>query len=275
MTPTRTCYRHPDRETFRSCTRCERPACTSCLVEAPVGAHCPECAKPAVRPRTAIFDTSAAGAATAVTLAIIGANVAVALLGVVRESNASVTGRDDLAVDLGLAARFVRDGEWYRLVTAGFTHAGILHLAFNMIVIWQFGSLLEPAIGKPRFIALYLASLLAGSAGALLLSPDALTVGASGAAFGLVGAAAVGFQRRGINIFQAGIGTMLVINLVITFALPGISIGGHLGGLAGGALVGAAYFWSDRGPPVLPVSLVAAGGVMLASFLVAALAVGP
>lgn len=258
-TSPKTCYRHTDRETYRSCSRCGVNACSECLTNAPVGAHCRECvangSQAAVQAR---IRPAVSRSATAVTLAIIGINVLVALWVLGQSPGNGISGRSSGQVDLGLFGPFVADGEWYRLVTSGFTHAGILHLAFNMIVIWQFGTMLEPALGKARFIGLYIAALLAGSAGALLLSPDALTVGASGAAFGLVGAAAVGFQRRGESIWSTGIGMMLVINLVVTFAVPGISVGGHLGGLAGGALVGAVYFWDRRGPAKLVVSLGAA-----------------
>ncbi len=210
--------------------------------------------------------------ATAATLAIIGINVLVALWVLGQSQSNTLSGTNRAQIDLGLFGPFVADGEWYRLVTSGFTHAGVLHLAFNMLVIWQFGGMLEPALGKARFIGLYLAALLAGSAGALLLSPDALTVGASGAAFGLVGAAAVGFQRRGVSIWSTGIGMMLGINLVITFAVPGISVGGHLGGLAGGALVGLVYFWDRRGPPNVVISLAAASGVSAVAFAVSLVA---
>ena len=222
-----------------------------------------------VRPRVGVIGV---GGAAQVTLAIIAVNVLVALWALLRPAAGRFSGEQLTRLDLGLLGSLVADGEWYRLVTSGFTHAGLLHLAFNSIVIWQFGSLLEPAIGKPRFVALYLASLLAGAAGALVLSPDSLTVGASGAAFGLVGAAAVGLHRRGINIWSSGIGMMLVINLVITFAVPGISVGGHLGGLAAGAGIGAFYFWDRRGMAALPQSLGLAAVVAIAAAGVALLA---
>lgn len=215
-----------------------------------------------VAPRVGVIGV---GGAAQITIAIIAVNVLVGLWSAARPGVGRLTGEQLTRLDLGLFGPLVAEGEWYRLITAGFTHGGLMHLAFNSIVIWQFGSLLEPAIGKPRFVALYIASLLAGSAGALLLSPDALTVGASGAAFGLVGAAAIGLHRRGVNIWSTGIGMMLVINLVITFAVPGISIGGHLGGLAAGAGIGSFYFWNRRGMPSILQSLAAAGGLAVAA----------
>lgn len=143
--------------------------------------------------------------------------------------------------DLGLYAPFLKFGdEWYRLVTSGFVHFGIIHLAFNMFALYQLGQMVERAIPRVQFALLYFASLLGGSLGALLVegTNPSLTAGASGAVFGLLGAAAVGLHRRGINIFSTGIGTALLLNLFITFSISGISIGGHLGGLAAGGICG-------------------------------------
>ena len=125
-------------------------------------------------------------------------------------------------------------------MTSGFVHFGIIHFAFNMLLLFQLGQLLEPAIGRIRFGLLYFAALLCGSAGALLLQPNSLHGGASGAVFGLMGAAFVGMRNRGVNPFSSGLGATLMINLVITFAIPGISIGGHIGGIIGGAIGGYA-----------------------------------
>jgi membrane associated rhomboid family serine protease len=145
----------------------------------------------------------------------------------------------DLQRRLALFGPAVANGEWYRLLTSGFVHYGILHIAFNLLILYRFGEILEAALGRLRVTALYLAALLAGSFGAVLLQPGVFTGGASGAVFGLVGAAAVGLRQRGVDVWQSGVGPLLAINLFLTFALPGISIGGHLGGLIGGALVGS------------------------------------
>jgi membrane associated rhomboid family serine protease len=172
-----------------------------------------------------------------VTKVIVALNVVVFLL---TASQGGALGRGgDLQSRLALFGPAVASGEWYRLVTAGFVHYGPIHIAFNMLLLYRFGSMLEPALGRARFVALYVASLLAGSFGALLISPLALTAGASGAVFGLFGAAAVGMRQRGIGLWRSGVGTLIVINLIITFTIPGISIGGHLGGLAGGAAAGS------------------------------------
>ncbi|MGH8998184.1 MAG: rhomboid family intramembrane serine protease, partial [Acidimicrobiia bacterium] len=227
-----------DRATGRACTRCGRPACPECLHEAPVGSHCWECIKAARPPVRQRVRQHSASQPELLTRIIIGINLAVFLL------TTSDDGRLRQLVLNGFDVG-VRD-EWYRLVTAGFVHFGIIHIAFNMVILYRFGQMLEPALGRIRFGALYLAALLGGAAGALLLTPDAYTAGASGAVFGLVGAAAVGMRRRGIDVWQSGVGPLLAINLVLTFVLSNISIGGHLGGLAGGAAVGVFMFRSDR-----------------------------
>jgi membrane associated rhomboid family serine protease len=132
----------------------------------------------------------------------------------------------------------VAQGEWYRLVTGGFLHGSLLHLAFNMYVLWILGKQLEPALGRVGFAAVYFASMLAGSLCVMLIEPDALTVGASGAVFGLFGYAVVAQYVRGINPMQTGLGMVILINLAFTFLVPGISIGGHVGGLIGGFVAG-------------------------------------
>jgi membrane associated rhomboid family serine protease len=129
-------------------------------------------------------------------------------------------------------------GEWYRLVTGGFLHSGLLHLGFNMYLLWLLGSQLEPALGRMRFGVLYATALMAGSFGVLLVDPTALTVGASGAVFGLMGAMVVAQRAVGIDPWRSGIGSLVVLNVIITFAIPNISIGGHIGGLVGGAAAG-------------------------------------
>ena len=133
--------------------------------------------------------------------------------------------------DLGVA-----HGQWWRIVTSGFLHENIIHIGFNMYVLYILGQMLEPALGRLRFGTIYAVSLLTGSFGALLVTPHLPTVGASGAVFGLMGAAAMEMRARQIPIMQSGVGSLILINLVISFTLPGISWGGHIGGLIGGAL---------------------------------------
>lgn len=145
-----------------------------------------------------------------------------------------------------ISRQFIDDGEWYRLVSAGFVHFGIFHIAMNMLLLYQLGRLLEPSLGTLRFGLVYGASLLAGSAGALLLSPNAFTGGASGAVFGLMAAGVVGLRQRGVNPMRTGLGLTFAINLLITITIPGVSIGGHFGGAIAGALCGAAMIPPPR-----------------------------
>jgi len=135
--------------------------------------------------------------------------------------------------------RFVTEPHgWYRLITSGFLHFGIVHIGLNMFFLWVLGPMLEPALGRVRFILLYIAALLGGSLGVILLDKGGISAGASGAVFGLLAAAAIGQWRRGINPLTTGIGATLLMNLVITFAIPGISIGGHIGGIVAGSICG-------------------------------------
>jgi membrane associated rhomboid family serine protease len=145
-----------------------------------------------------------------------------------------------------LVGQGVAHGQWWRLVTSGFLHENLIHIGFNMWILYILGQMLEPALGGLKFAVIYGVSLLTGSLGALLVSPHVLTVGASGAVFGLMGAAAVEMRARQIPIMQSGIGMLILLNLVISFTLPGISWGGHIGGLIGGALVALVLQLGDR-----------------------------
>jgi membrane associated rhomboid family serine protease len=272
---TTTCFRHPGREAWRRCTRCGRPACTECLVQAQVGSHCVECAKharPDVRTRTRYWT---ARQPTLVTYSLIALNLAV-FAWVAFEDPDSLTSNSLTRgqVDLVLFKPLLAQGEWYRLVTAGFVHFGIIHIALNMWLLFQLGQLLEPAIGRIRFVLLYFAALLAGSAGALIMQPNDFHGGASGAVFGLMGAAFVGLRHRGVNPLSTGLGTVLVLNLIFTFTIPGISIGGHIGGIIGGAVAG----WVVLAPNYKGVppwaTYVAPLVVMAASVIVSVLVVG-
>ena len=145
-----------------------------------------------------------------------------------------------------LAGQGVAHGQWWRIVTSGFLHENFLHIGFNMWVLYYLGLMLEPALGRVKFALIYAVSLLTGSLGALLVSPHVLTVGASGAIFGVMGAAAVEMRARQIPIMQSGVGMLIVLNLIISFTIPGISWGGHIGGLIGGALAALVIQLGDR-----------------------------
>ena len=144
----------------------------------------------------------------------------------------------DRTMSFVISRVFLEQGEWYRLISCGFVHFGVIHVGFNMLLLYQLSRLVEPVIGSFRFSLLYFASLLGGSLGALLLSPDAATGGASGAVFGLMAASVVGVGQRGVNPLRTGLGVTFAINVLFTLAVPGVSVGGHFGGAAVGALVG-------------------------------------
>jgi membrane associated rhomboid family serine protease len=268
-----TCYRHPDRRAGVTCQRCDRPICPSCMLSASVGFHCPECARGG---RQRVYTARTLGTLNrpVVTQVLVAINVAVFIAGSQGGGALSSTaGRYD--IDFGLIAHGitrsgaigVANGEWYRLITGGFLHAGFFHLAMNMLALWLLGSQIERAIGGLRFAAVYFTALLAGSFGVMLVSPNQLTVGASGAIFGLLGLAVANQHARGVNLRQSGLGGILVVNLLITFT-PGlnISIGGHLGGLAGGFLCGLVIY--RLGPKLQSEALVTAlcGAIGLACF---------
>jgi membrane associated rhomboid family serine protease len=221
------------------------------MVPAPVGFQCVECVRH-FRARSSPGEAlRRATGGPFVCYSIIGVNVVVWLLGVLAGPAAILNG-SPLAPLFGLFGPAVAGGQWWRLVTAGFLHSGILHLGLNMAVLYMLGPSLERVLGKLSFVSLYVAGLTASSLGALLLSPNALTVGASGAIFALMGAIIIGQRAAGINPWRSGIIGWVVVNLIFTVAVPGISIGGHLGGLAGG-LVGGAILFRPRLRPAVGV----------------------
>lgn len=198
-----------------------------------VGMRCPECAKQ----KTRVVRQGYAPGDPILTYTLIGMNVLayVATLATGSSLGGSLGGGDSVLGKAALNGPAVADGEVWRIVTSGFMHYGPLHLLFNMYALYILGQLLEPAIGKVRFALVYLAGLFGGSLGALILDPNAFTAGASGAVFGLMGAAFLVMRSRGINPMESGLGIWLFLNLAITFTVSNISIGGHIGGLIGGA----------------------------------------
>jgi membrane associated rhomboid family serine protease len=228
--------------------------------------RCPECARERTQVRR-ISPGLRAGSAPA-TYALIAINVAAFLAELATGAGAGFGTHGSVIDNAGLYGPAVADGDWWRIVTAGFLHAGIIHIAFNMYVLFILGTLLEPGIGTARFLGVYFVSLLAGSFGALLLSPDEITVGASGAIFGLMSAAFIVARHRGIEQLAGQIALFIGINLLFTFGVSGISIGGHLGGLIGGALAGLLVVFSERRAR-RPVELEALGMLALAAICVA------
>lgn len=232
---TTTCYRHPKRTTGASCTRCGKPICPDCMVEAPVGHHCPDCVRSEARRVRRPFAFAKGNGF--VVRALIAANVVVFLW---QQSNRTVTGR---FADAPL--RTAQHGEYYRMLTGAFLHAGLLHIAFNMLCLWMLGVALEGAVGRVRFLAIYLAAAFGGSVCSYWLSnPRISGVGASGAVFGVFGAYFVIARARRADTSQV-VG-LIVVNLLIGIATPGIDNWAHLGGLLTGGLLAAGFDVSAR-----------------------------
>ncbi|MFN0028866.1 MAG: rhomboid family intramembrane serine protease [Acidimicrobiales bacterium] len=249
--PQLSCYRHADRGAGVSCQRCDRPICPDCMISASVGFHCPNCARSnaqrVVKP-SARWSNNQTMVRPVATLVIIAINVAVFMFDYTQRNSVlferfALIGYGNYR-DIGEIG--VAQGEWWRLVTGGFLHGGAMHLAFNMFALWSLGQIMEQVLGSVRFAAAYMASLLAGSFGVMVLSPNDITVGASGAVFGLFGLLLMLQLSRSIPLRQTGLGLTLALNLGITFVIPNISIGGHLGGLAGGAVIGLSLFGLPR-----------------------------
>ncbi|MEV4117288.1 rhomboid family intramembrane serine protease [Micromonospora sp. NPDC049645] len=281
------CFRHPGRETYVRCTRCDRPICPDCMREASVGHQCPECVnegRRSVRPARTAFGGGTAGRHGYVTKTLIAVNVLLLLLSIAsaRGGDAAVGGSGfgglmggstpltEWGAVLGRAYLSdytlggIAEGQWYRLITAMFLHYGVLHLLLNMWALWVLGRSLEANLGRVRFAALYLIAGLGGNVAAYLFSsPRAATVGASTAVFGLFAALIIIERRLGRDISR--IIPILVINLVFTLAVPGISIPGHLGGLVVGALMALVLAYAPRGRRTLVQ--VAGAAIILAVLL--------
>ncbi|GAA2455436.1 rhomboid family intramembrane serine protease [Actinomadura vinacea] len=254
-TPVPSCYRHPGRETYVRCTRCDRYICPDCMRDAAVGHQCVECVsegqKGVRQPRTALGARASGTQAPVVTYTLIGLCV-LAYLGEVASDGVV---RDFMMLGLGAfqggTLGGVAEGEWYRLVTSMFLHQppsngsfGITHILFNMWALWAIGPSLEQVLGRWRFLALYVLSGLGGSVLLYLVDPFDSAVGASGAIFGLFAAFFVIGRKMGGQV--GPIVFLLVLNLVITFAVPSISWEGHIGGLATGALLALAYAYAPK-----------------------------
>ncbi|MFJ1595791.1 rhomboid family intramembrane serine protease [Streptomyces sp. NPDC088261] len=248
------CYRHPGQETGVRCTRCERPICPACMVDASVGFQCPECVRqgsgtghpPAAgRPRTVVGATVARDPRL-LTKILVALNVVVF---VIAWQSTDFVNRFDLVGkyfdpvaghDVGVA-----DGQWYRLITATFLHQQVWHIGFNMLSLWWMGGPLEAALGRARYLALYLISGLAGSALTYLLAAqNSPSLGASGAIFGLFGATAV--LMRKLNYDLRPVIGLLVVNLIFTFSIPDIAWQAHIGGLVAGTLVAIGLVHAPR-----------------------------
>jgi membrane associated rhomboid family serine protease len=244
------CYRHPDRPSGVSCQRCDRFICSECMHQASVGVHCPECT--ANKKQKVYTPSTLPGSQGLVTRALVGINVAIFVASILFLGS-SLTGIGNQALrDFGTFGPFIsEDGDWWRVISGGFLHSGLIHIGFNMYLLWQLGQQIERLIGPKSYVAVYLASLFGGSFGALLLDPDIPVVGASGAVFGLIGFTVLMYRSRGIGLFDTGLGFLIVINALYSLR-GGVSLGGHGGGFVVGVILGVLFFGLNPGAePIL------------------------
>jgi membrane associated rhomboid family serine protease len=237
------CYRHPDRGTYIACQRCGRPICGDCMISAAVGFQCPECVREGARTTRQgqlPYGGRPSSNPSATTIALIAINVAVwALL------NYALRGDGLMLGIFSLNPGLVGIGFWWQPLTSAFVHQEILHLGVNMLSLWFLGPSLERALGRARFLAVYLISALVGSAAVMWFSdPSTFTLGASGAIFGLIGSLLVIVLK--IRGDVRNVLVWLGINLVFTFVNSGISWQAHIGGLLGGLLTTAVIVYAPR-----------------------------
>ncbi|MGL4306839.1 MAG: rhomboid family intramembrane serine protease [Mycobacteriaceae bacterium] len=240
------CVRHANRPTGLSCVRCMRPACPDCLRPASVGFHCVECIKQAqsqVRPVRNTFGTPMTQAQSRpyVTYSLMTVNITIFVLALFLGMNTSSGVADKLTKTMWLWMPAVADGEFWRIATSGFIHLGIIHIVLNMYSLYVLGGDVERALGRTRYIAVYMISLLGGSALVMWLAPLDATAGASGAIFGLMGAEL--FLLLKLKISPQTLLTLIAINIFISVTVPNISLWGHLGGLAAGAVATGALLY--------------------------------
>ena len=224
------CTYHTDRETNVRCSRCEKYICTDCMRPASIGYQCPECSSdstPVIREisKNSFIPNQENNQVTKLlSITLISIYVAQFVLG------------DILISNFALFAPSISTGQWWRLITAGFLHGSILHLLFNVYILWVLGSQLESILGKAKFVVIYFVSLIGGSIASFLFSPfGTYSIGASGAIFGLMGAMLVVGRKKRLDISQVAV--LVVLNVVIGFVLSGIDWRAHLGGLAAGSLI--------------------------------------
>lgn len=266
-----TCYRHPEVPAAVGCQRCERPICPSCMSQASIGHHCPECASAGAQ-KVYTAQTLPRDRFTVVNILI----AIIAVFYLIQQTRLTFGNYADFTNATLLFGPAVNDGEWWRIVTSAFVHGGLFHIGFNVWALFIFGRSIEEGLGKVRFLLIYLAGLFGGSLAVLAFNYGAPTLGASGAVLGLAGALAAVLRAQGRSLNQTGLMPILVINLALPLLAPGISFWGHLGGIAAGFAAGwliaagpTRFGWDGQTAQRATGAL--AGSLALASVVVAGL----
>ena len=267
-----TCFHHQDRETGRACTRCGRPACPDCLTQAAVGSQCFECIRDGAPKRSVRIRQTLRRDPLIATKVIIAVNVVA--FGIIVLRDQSIGGDGLTSRDLSLIGPFVNNGEWWRLFSYSVVHYGLLHIGLNLFMLLIVGRVFEPITGPGRFATIYVVSVLAGAAGALIATPYQPTGGASGGVFGVAAAATLVMHRRGVKFMETGFGPLLAINLVFNLFESNVSIGGHVGGIIAGALT-AEIMMQARKAEMPALGYVGAAFIGLASIAIAIGVAGP
>ena len=264
------CVRHPDRATGLRCTRCDRPSCPECLREAAVGHQCVDCVAQGTRGvrRGVTIAGAEPGGRPLVTPVLVALNVALFAWTAAQAGSIAANYRSATFQEWALVSARLADGEWWRILTSGFLHFGPIHLAFNMLALWFIGRDVEMVLGRTRFLAVYLVSLVGGAAAAIVVAGTAGPfAGASGAVFGLMGALVVVLRRP--RMPRGPVLVLIGINLALGILVPVISVTGHLGGLVVGAAATAVLVYA---PAAHRNAFQAAGLLGIVVLLVAAVA---
>lgn len=262
------CVRHPDRPTGLRCTRCDRSACPDCLREAAVGYQCVDCVRSTRR--TTRGASTVAGAPTdttpLITPLLIAVNVVIYLITALQAHSFTYNTNSPLGTSWYLWPPLVAAGQWWRIVTSGFIHFGLIHIALNMVSLWIVGRDLERVLGRLRFSVVYGVALFGGGVGAYLFgSIDAPEAGASGAVFGLMGALLVLVVRLKLNPGQ--VIALVAGNLVLSFSIANVSWQAHIGGLVVGAVIAIGMVY----PPASRRNIVQIGTVAVVIAVLAGL----
>ena len=246
------CYRHPDVQTRVHCTRCDRPICPDCMIPAPVGHQCPECVEQARRDFRSGPGRALRGGVSATNALLVAIAIPFVIEVILGGPQALFNPSAEILFDMGAMQPIaVADGQFWRLFTAMFLHAGLLHVALNAYFFWLFGRMVEASFGRTWMVLIYVVAGFLASVASYAFGPvTTLAVGASGAISGVFGAfIAYNYRRREHAMNAANLRlalTVIVLNAVIAIGYSSIDWRAHVGGLVAGFALG--YLADSSGP---------------------------